>query len=153
MKAILLVLCVFIITAFVQPVINLSFAQNCTCAECGYPCKTPMVHASNCKYKNNRNAQEKSEDIFVNKGLETEAIDTEYQLLIIHYTVKTIAANQNLDDSEKSKLLLEQQSIIEKIKPENDAQKMMYSDILAEINKLNPGLKKVPENNEEVKNR
>ena len=104
MKTILIALFVLLITAVVQPSVNLSYAQdNCTCAECGYACKTPMVHASNCKYKNNRQNDNKSTEIE-----DSKSSDMEFRMLMIRHTIKTITS---VDNAQKDKLLLEQKEL------------------------------------------
>ncbi|MFZ4590419.1 MAG: hypothetical protein ACOYN6_05440 [Ignavibacteria bacterium] len=133
MKTFLIALFVLLITAVVQPSVNLSYAQdNCTCAECGYACKTPMVHASNCKYKNNRQDENKSFD----KSDASESSDTEFKMLMVRFTIKTISGVDGIDKTQKEKLFLEQKELLEKITPENDSQKLLYDDIKAELKNL-----------------
>jgi hypothetical protein len=147
MKTILFVLFVVFITAAVQPGVNVSFAQNnCTCAECGYPCKTPMVHESKCKYNNNkRTSEEKSNEVTSNKSVTvddaTVTSDTEFKMLLINSSVKSVSGDKAIDNSTKEKLLLEQKSSLEKLNPENDVQKLMYDDILKELQIQLNGLK------------
>lgn len=141
MKAILFILSVLLITAVLQPGVNVSYAQdNCTCAECGYPCKTPMVHASNCKYKNNRNSENKSETTTETKSItldqDSKSIDVEYQLLIIHSKIKSISEDTTLENSQKEKLFLEQKELLDKSIPENETQKMMYEKITDDLQNM-----------------
>ena len=137
MKAIILLLPVLFITLFFPPGGNVSFAQNCVCAECNYPCKTPMVHASNCKYRNSRTPENmpeiNSETKSFNKSTETEATDVEYELLLIHSKVRFVAADASAGKIEKSKILLEQKGLLEKLTPENETQKMLYDKITEDL--------------------
>jgi len=147
MKTILFVLFVVLMTAVVQPSVNVSFAQNnCTCAECGYPCKTPMVHDSKCKYNNNKRlSEEKSYEVSSNKSVTVDdnaaVIDTEYQMLFINSSAKSVYDDNTIDKPSREKLILEQKVLLENLKPENDTQKLMYDDIMKELQNLLNGLK------------
>ena len=137
MKTVIFILSVLFITAVFQPGVNVSFAQNCVCAECNYPCKTPMVHASNCKYRNSRTPENmpeiNSETKSFNKSAETEAIDVEYEMLLIHSKVRSIAGDAAADKTVKSNILLEQKALLERLTPENEAQKMLYDKITEDL--------------------
>ena len=147
MKTILFVLFVVLMTAVVQPGVNVSFAQNnCTCAECGYPCKTPMVHDSKCKYNNNKRlSEEKSYEVSSNKSVTVDdnaaVTDTEYQMLLINSSAKSVYDDNTIDKPSREKLILEQKVLLENLKPENDTQKLMYDDIMKELQNLLNGLK------------
>jgi hypothetical protein len=145
MKAILFALTVLIITAVIQPSINLSYAQdNCTCAECGYVCKTPMVHASDCKYRNKRQSEEKSEVNSETKSAkvneEAETTDTEYQMLMIQSRINSVSYDATIDNEQKEKQMLEQKELLNKLTPENESQKLMYDDISAELKNILLGI-------------
>lgn len=137
MKTVIFVLSVLFLTTVFQPGVNVSFAQNCVCAECNYPCKTPMVHASNCKYNNGRTTENlpeiNSETKSFNKSADTEATDVEYELLLIHSKVRFVAGDTSADKTERTKILHEQKVLLEKLTPENEAQKMLYGKITEDL--------------------
>ncbi len=70
-------------------------------------------------------------------------------MLMIRHTIKTITS---VDNAQNEKLLLEQKELLEKITPENDAQKLLYEDISTELKNL-IGSQDTPENNVEVNKR
>jgi hypothetical protein len=137
MKTVIFVLSVLFLTAVFQPGVSVSFAQNCVCAECNYPCKTPMVHASNCKYNNGRSTENtpeiNSETKSFNKSADTEATDIEYELLLIHSKVRFAAGDASAEKTGKSKILLEQKRLLGKLTPENETQKMLYDKIIEDL--------------------
>lgn len=136
MKLLIFAVFLFVLTALIQPVTSVSFAQNCVCAECNYPCKSPMVHASNCKYNNGRqeeNVTETTEQKSVEKSIEVEKVDTEYRMLLIHSAVRNLAADNTADNVLKEKKFTELKSQLEQLVPENDVQKMMYERIKEDL--------------------
>ncbi len=136
MKLFIFIVSLFVLAAIIQPVTSVTFAQNCVCAECNYPCKTPMVHASNCKYNNGRHEEvqtEKSDLKSVEKVNEIEKIDIEYRMLLIHSTVRNLAADNTAGNDVKEKKFTEMKSQLEQLAPENDVQKMMYERIKEDI--------------------
>ncbi|MCX6158153.1 MAG: hypothetical protein NTY74_09285 [Ignavibacteriae bacterium] len=142
MKTVLFALFVLFVTLAVQPCVNVSFAQdNCTCAECGYACKTPMVHASNCKYRNKRQSEESAENK-VEVTSETKSLkiaddtfDSEYEMLMLQFKAKMVAADANIDAQQKEKQINEIKGMMGKLTPATEEQKMMYDDIMKELGK------------------
>ena len=148
MKTILFVLFVVFMTAVVQPGVNVSFAQNnCTCAECGYPCKTPMVHSSTCKYRNSRQSENesvnKSEEVSETKTLKVadDPYDVEFDMLMLRFKMKTVAADTNIDAKFKEKQLLELKDQFGKLTPATEEQKLMFDVTNLEVQNLLNGLK------------
>jgi hypothetical protein len=145
MKTILFVLFVIFMTAVVQPGVNVSFAQNnCTCAECGYPCKTPMVHDSKCKYNNNkRTSEEKSEEVTSNKSVIVgdDTYDVEYEMLQLRFKMKMVADDATTDAKFKEKQLLELKYRFVRLNLFTEEQKLMFNDTNLELQNLLNGLK------------
>lgn len=140
MKTILFVLFVLFIATVFQPSVNVSYAQdNCTCAECGYPCKTPMVHASNCKYKNKRQTEESSDNkVEVSTEIKSlkvadDPFDIEYQMLLLQFKAKMITADANIDAQQKEKQIQEIKEMMGKLTPETEELKIMHEDIMKQL--------------------
>ena len=96
-----------------------------------------MVHASNCKYRNSRTPENtpeiNSETKSFNKSADTEALDVEYELLLIHSKVRFVAGDASADKTERTKILHEQKSLLGKLTPENETQKMLYDKITEDL--------------------
>jgi hypothetical protein len=106
-----------------------------------------MVHSSTCKYKNSRQAENesvnKSEEVTETKSLKVadDPYDVEYDMLLLRFKMKTVAADANTDAPVKEKQLLELKGQFSKLTPVTGEQKLMFDDTNVELQNLLNGLK------------
>jgi hypothetical protein len=106
-----------------------------------------MVHSSTCKYKNSRQSENesvnKSEEVSETKTLKVadDPYDVEFDMLMLRFKMKTVAADTNIDAKFKEKQLLELKDQFGKLTPATEEQKLMFDDTNLEVQNLLNGLK------------